>query len=106
MRKISAPDWNAEGEDKFGPDRSMWRFVCPVCGNEQSGSDFIIYRRMGARPDTAFQSCIGKYNGKASDPSLPGCLFTTAAQPDAAPVEIEYGTGHTMRVMEFAEDGE
>lgn len=104
MRTVAAADWTFEGIEKFGQQRELWQFECPVCGNKQSGVDFLPYRQMGATPSTAYQQCIGRFNGRKDDASLPGCLFSVSTQPDAAPVEIEYGPGHSMRVMEFAEE--
>lgn len=104
MRQLSAEDWLAEGVVKFGSQREKWRFQCPVCQGIQSGEDFILYRGMGAQTSTSYQQCIGRFNGHKDDESLPGCLFSVSTQPENAPVEIEYGPGHTMRVMEFADE--
>jgi hypothetical protein len=99
---IDAIDWLANGKAKFGPNRNNWQFVCPICGNRQTSADFLPYRRAGAKSDSVYSQCIGRFNGRKDDPSLPGCLFSVSSQPDAAPVEVKFGEGHSMLAMEFA----
>lgn len=40
-----------------------FRFVCPICGNEASVSDFMAYKNKGADPNSATCECIGRYAG-------------------------------------------
>jgi hypothetical protein len=69
-------EWLAEGRKRFGPDYLKWRFVCPVCGHEQSLEDF---KAVGADPQRAYVECIGRAapelkqrDGLDAEPGTPG----------------------------------
>lgn len=61
---IAVADWVAQGEARFGKNRSIWRVKCPSCGCVQSRGSF---ESLGMRPhqiDRYFgQSCIGRWYG-------------------------------------------
>ena len=63
VRRIKMSDWLAEGESRFGSDRMEWAFVCPICENTQSASDFKPYRDRGASPHDAYFNCLGRFIG-------------------------------------------
>lgn len=52
----------------FGPDPSLWRFRCPVCGHVATPEDF---RQANADPQRAATECIGRVTGKG-DPNQGG----------------------------------
>jgi len=45
----------------FGGDPMDWKFICPVCGNIQRTKDFEQYKDQGAKPNDAYQQCLGRY---------------------------------------------
>jgi hypothetical protein len=50
----------AEAIKRFGPDPLAWRFVCPSCGHIASIRD---WKNVGAPPNAAGFSCVGRWNG-------------------------------------------
>lgn len=56
-------EWETEGEKRFGKDRKMWKFKCPVCGYVASAQDYLD---VGAEDGIAF-SCIGRWMDKKRD---------------------------------------
>lgn len=57
-REISWEDWVKEGEQKFGPDKMKWKFVCPMCGHVATGDE---YKAAGAPPGSIGFACIGRW---------------------------------------------
>jgi hypothetical protein len=56
-------EWWTKAKRLFGEDENNWRFVCPACGNIQSVGDFRKYKNQGATPNSAYQVCIGRFDG-------------------------------------------
>jgi hypothetical protein len=100
LRVIPFDEWKAEGERRFGPDVTKWRFVCPGCNNEQSVEDFRPFKDHGATPSSAYGQCLGRFLPRAqtrswaNDKPRPGvrcdytasgllCLCTTRVQPSS-----------------------
>ncbi len=59
----SLADWKKEAEKRFGKDEYEWAFVCPACGNVAKVKDFERFKSEGATPDSAAQTCIGRWTG-------------------------------------------
>ena len=55
--------WHNEAIKRFGPDESKWRFVCPLCGHVAAVEDYRKHKDKGAQPHSAYQECIGRYEG-------------------------------------------
>jgi len=64
----SLADWKKEGERRFGKDESEWAFVCPACGNIAKVKDFERFKSKGASPDSAAETCIGRWTGGRNGP--------------------------------------
>lgn len=58
-------DFLAEGRKRFGPNREVWRFLCPACGHVQSIADFMARHPEAKRPEVVswiFFSCEGRHD--------------------------------------------
>jgi len=68
LKEIKLADWLAEGERLFGPDKKLWKFICPNCGHIQSIADFLELRNLKIVPsdfnpgDVVYYSCIGRWD--------------------------------------------
>jgi hypothetical protein len=60
--RMTLEEWETRGAELFGPDKMLWRFVCPSCGHIQAPEDFRPYKDK-AEPSTAYFSCIGRFDG-------------------------------------------
>lgn len=60
-KTMTAEEWLAEGERRFGPDHMLWKFECPMCKHVASIGDFKQFKDKGATPDDARRMCIGRY---------------------------------------------
>lgn len=63
MVKQPLEEWRKEAVERFGEKGRDWKFVCPRCGNVQSGKDFID-RGMTveqANDISVYQQCIGRH---------------------------------------------
>lgn len=101
--------WMAEGEKRFGPDISNWRFVCPACKHVQSVADFKPYKEKGAEADDARFNCIGRFSGANPNAGLSGtgkekgpCNYTSGGLFDLRPVVVKTSDG-PIRTFAFAE---
>lgn len=61
--QMTYDEWTAEARKRFGADHMAWRFVCPICKNIASVGDFKEFKDKGAKPNSAYQQCIGRYKG-------------------------------------------
>ena len=64
---VGMEQWVAEGIQLFGEDKSKWKFICPNCGNIQTGEDF---RKIHVDPSgKVYFSCIGRFmtHGEVGD---------------------------------------
>lgn len=61
--EFTEKEWNEKGVELFGLDRFKWAFKCPLCGNIATAEDFRKFADKGARPDSAYQECLGRYTG-------------------------------------------
>jgi len=62
-KPMTAEEFLKKGEALFGADKFKWKFRCPICGNIQTPEDFRKYKDKGANPNSAYQECIGRYEG-------------------------------------------
>ena len=74
LQTMTADEFLAIAEDRFGKDAKQWKFVCPRCGTVQCGQDFID---AGISKDQAIKyiafSCIGRLvDGVGCDWTLGG----------------------------------
>lgn len=56
--EMTLEEWQARARELFGEDGMDWKFVCPVCGTEQSGHN---YKAVGAPSSAVGFSCIGRW---------------------------------------------
>lgn len=63
FRTYEENEWKAEGIRLFGEDRFSWKFQCPICRHVQTPEDFRKYKDNGATPSSAYNECIGRYEG-------------------------------------------
>ena len=90
-RAISFEEWEVQGRALFGEDKFEWEFVCPSCGNIQRPRDFLPYKDRGATPETAFQVCIGRFDGHMNAHMGSGespCNYTSFGLLNINPVEV------------------
>lgn len=105
-RRISAAQWNAEGEARFGPDRMAWYFTCPMCGNRANARD---YHAVNAPEGAVGFSCVGRWVKnrpvrKAFGGSGPGpCDYAGGGLFCVNPVIVEKPDGETVTFFEFAD---
>lgn len=55
---MTKEEFKVEAIKRFGMDMMNWKFVCPVCGNIASVSD---YKKAGAPEGSVGFSCIGRW---------------------------------------------
>ncbi|WP_042424423.1 VVA0879 family protein [Geomicrobium sp. JCM 19039] len=63
MKKQTLQEWLTEAEERFGADKKQWEFKCPACERVSSVQDFLDE---DADPNSVYQQCIGRVNGKGS----------------------------------------
>lgn len=111
MKTMSAAEWRAEGERRFGADPRKWVFVCPSCGTHQSAEDFYTKARMqrgtGALNGYLGFSCIGRWTGAGPhDPNKPagrGCDWTLGGLFRIHTLEVIDEEGGRHPRFEFAD---
>jgi hypothetical protein len=54
-------EWRDEATQRFGEKGRDWKFVCPKCGNIQSGQDFIDAGLSEETGKAVYQDCIGRH---------------------------------------------
>ena len=105
IRKISEAEWSSDGERRFGKDRMKWKFICPNCGNIQSPEDFKKYKDKGAKPDTAYFNCIGRFMDKCEGTMLNNkspCNYTLGGLINFVKTIVISEDGKETHVFEFA----
>ncbi len=80
MRRITLEEFTKEATRLYGKDRKKWKFICPICGTEQSAEDLV---NAGVSKDEVNKyigfSCIGRWlNSGPYDKNNPkvGCDWT------------------------------
>jgi hypothetical protein len=61
---MTAEEWNAEGQRRFGDRAAKWKFQCPICKRVFSLFEFAQFAGPKAAQSRGFQECIGRVNGK------------------------------------------
>lgn len=88
VRCVSLSDWLAEGESRFGPDRMIWRFVCPACGVVATPLNWM---KVGAPLGAVAFACHGRWLPRcraAFDPGPGPCDYSGGGLFNLNPVEI------------------
>ena len=79
MKTMTIVEWQNLGEKLYGNNVEDWEFKCPMCGKVSKVSDFQKYESKGATPSSAYQECIGRYEGKGTPKNQDGkCCNWTA----------------------------
>ena len=101
---ISKDLWLNEGFELFGDDTYSWLFKCPVCAHVQCFDDFTPYLDIGANPDDAFSTCIGRYQRRKAkkEDLLQGCNYSLKDAINLAPRRI-IGPNGVFSAFAFAE---
>lgn len=68
MKVWTQKEWERRGIELFGINMLEWKFVCPACKNIQCANDLKKFKVKGARPDDAYQRCIGRFQGGLKGP--------------------------------------
>jgi len=104
--RYTLAEWHAEAERRFGASYQDWKFVCPACGHVQKVIDFRPYKDAGANPNSAYQECIGRYEGvprSATKESGKGpCDYAGYGLIDLCPVTVVMEDGREIKVFDFA----
>lgn len=102
--EMSHADWAAEGARRFGTDKKLWKFQCPICGNIATPTDF---NDAGADPTLATQHCIGRHvaerteafgDGKTGKP----CDYAAYGLFQVAPIRVQAGGAKPVHCFAFA----
>ena len=97
-QRMTKEEWLAKGKELFGDDMFQWKFICPNCGHVQSIEDFRQYKDKGANPNSAYQSCIGRYMdgevGTLGDKKSP-CNYAASGLIMLAPIIVVDGDSET-----------
>lgn len=103
--KYTHKEWLEELKRRFGENKMGWAFKCPACGKVSTLQDF---KDVGATPDDAYATCIGRHTGKGSpkQTSKDGCnwaafgLFGTVGRGD----EVVTESGKVVEVFAMADE--
>ncbi len=79
MKEMKIEEWRTLGTKLYGEDVHNWEFRCPMCDKISKVSDFEKYADKGAKPASAYQECIGRYEGKGSPKKKDGSGCNWAA---------------------------
>ena len=102
---MTKEEWIEKAKELFGEDVMDWKFVCPSCGNIQSVGDFKQYKDKGAKAESAYFNCIGRYDGHGDVPMLSGkspCNYSGGGLIGLNPITVTDGDKKT-HVFAFAE---
>lgn len=87
--QMTADQYFALAESRFGKDTNDWKFICPSCGTVISVAD---YKNAGAPQGAIGFSCIGRYLPKCNEafggPGSGPCNYTNGGLFNIAPVII------------------
>ena len=83
-------EWWEKGEQLFGTDIMLWKFVCPSCGHVASVQD---YKDAGAPEGAVAFSCVGRYLPKSNEafggPGSGPCNYTGGGLIRLNPVDVD-----------------
>ncbi|MEV2908606.1 VVA0879 family protein [Paenibacillus larvae] len=102
MKKQSLNEWQAEAKRHFGEKGLDWKFVCPKCGNIQSGQDFINLGISALSPQDVYQECVGRHTDKAGCNWAAYGLLGTLGQGRI----VVTPEGNEVEVFDFAGGGD
>ena len=105
--EITEAEWNELGVRLFGDDRAKWQFVCPSCAHVQTIEDFRPFKDTGATPDSAWQECIGRYDGHMDRDAFGvkdggPCNYAAYGLFRISPITVIKSGGLRLRVFAFA----
>jgi len=110
MREVTTmteEEWIAEGERRFGQERTQWRFVCPNCGHVQTLADCQAGGVESPETKIGF-SCIGRWTGgkgtMSNQPCAP-CDYTNGGLFGIYPLVVVTSEGKPYRLFDFAKEG-
>jgi hypothetical protein len=99
---MTIEEWRAEGERRFGPDQTKWRFKCPSCGYIATAEN---WKRAGA-PETAVAfSCVGRWiptsKGQLWDKNGGPCNYAGGGLFRLNPLTVIDAEGREHSIFEF-----
>lgn len=101
---MSLAEWEAEGTRRFGPDKSRWRFVCPMCGHDAATPE---WEAAGAPEGAVAFSCVGRWLDVARDAfdktGKGPCNYTGGGLFRLNPIAITTPDGKEHELFAFAE---
>jgi hypothetical protein len=102
---LTFDEWTAQGTKLFGDDQFRWEFVCPICGHVQKVEDFRPYKDRGAKPNSAYQECLGRYTGAVGfKPKGQGpCDYAGYGLFCVSPIRVVMPDGAEVHAFAFAE---
>jgi hypothetical protein len=107
--RMTYKEWEAEGERRFGKDKMLWKFVCPICKHVQSVRD---YAQAGASSDVVGFSCVGRWikGSREAFQSKPGkqkkegpCNYAGGGLFAMNPITVVKENGKETQAFAFAE---
>jgi len=85
--------WLTEGEKRYGKDKKLWRFMCPICNVITAGQEWID----ASNPDHIGRACIGRSESKYSGQTLftknrkpIGCDYASWGLFNLSPINVIY----------------
>lgn len=85
------PAWMKEGESRFGTNRELWKYVCPLCHTIIMGKDYSYYNKEGA---WVARICIAYDGGPCEE-------LTNEQINRTNPVGVIMGENHTVYAFQF-----
>jgi len=80
LKEMPLKDWLAEGERRFGADKTQWKWKCSHCGHVQSIADFLELKKLGIIKKEVdvgrivYFSCIGRFDTRIPKENV-GTIF-------------------------------
>lgn len=96
--KQTLDEWQAEAKRRFGEKVLDWKFVCPRCGNIQSGRDFT---NLGISAQSVYLECVGRHYIEVECSWAAYGLFGTLGK---GRIVVMPG-GKEVEVFDFASEG-
>lgn len=91
--KMTMKEFLEKGNELFGEDKRLWKFVCPACATVISCEDYITH---GANDSAIAFNCIGRYMDNcqrafSEKKIIKGepCDYTTGGLFNISPLEID-----------------
>lgn len=104
QKTMPLAEWVAEGNRRFGDDRTSWLFVCPVCGHVACSND---WKAAGAPEGAVGFACVGRWiDGSKEafkDAGDGPCTYSGGGLFRLNPLVVEYPDGESTTWFDFAE---